>query len=134
MMKRLMLIAMAMTGALSGSAQQKTINMETELQRLSSVSSLPVYIANSQVGMESSYDRKGHNNDGFEGTYSFVRKNGDGTLVIFEAEGKGVIERIWTPTPTDDTLDFYFDGASSASFSINSTICFRVKFLPSLNL
>jgi hypothetical protein len=132
MMKRLTMIAVAVAEVFVCAAQQKTISMETELQRLSSVSSLPVYIPDSHVGMESSYDRKGHNNDGFEGTYSFVRKNDDGNLVIFEADGKGVIERIWTPTPTDDTLDFYFNGESSASFSIKFNDLFSGKVAPFL--
>ena len=58
--------------------------------------------------MESSYDRTGGNDDGFSGKYSYVRKEGD-ALVIAELKGPGVIQRIWTPTPTDLPLEFYFD-------------------------
>src|ERR1043165_4792122 len=65
-----------------------------------------------KVGMVSSYDRTGGNDDGFSGRYSFVRKEGDG-LVIAELKGPGVIHRIWTPTPTDDPIGFYFDGEAS---------------------
>ncbi|RYY26222.1 MAG: DUF2961 domain-containing protein [Chitinophagaceae bacterium] len=131
-MKRLIMIAFMLTAARLGFSQQQSINMETELKRLYSIPSLPAYSENSQIGMESSYDRTGRNNDGFEGTYSFIRKNDDGSLVIFEAAGKGVIERIWTPTPTDDTLDFYFDGASSPSYSIMFNDLFSGKVSPFL--
>jgi hypothetical protein len=57
----------------------------------------------------SSYDRSGGNNDGFDGQFSFVRKEKDG-LVLADLSGPGVIYRISTPTPTDDLLEFYFDG------------------------
>ncbi len=61
-----------------------------------------------QVGMISSYDRSGGNDDGFSGKYSFVRKE-PGGLVIADLEGPGLIYRIHTPTPTDDLIEFYFD-------------------------
>ncbi len=131
MMKRVILIALALVPGFGAMAQQ-VVNMETELRRLQDLSSLPAYIDNSYVGMESSYDRTGGNNDGFEGTYSFVRKQEDGGLVIFEKDGKGVVERIWTPTPTDDTLDFYFDKAASPSFSIKFNDLFSGKVAPFL--
>ncbi|UCG57156.1 MAG: DUF2961 domain-containing protein [Phycisphaerales bacterium] len=67
----------------------------------------------------SSYDRTGGNNDGFGGQYSYVRKEKDG-LVLADLEGPGIIYRIWTPTPTDDVMEFYFDGQSEPSI--------RVKF------
>ena len=57
----------------------------------------------------------GGNDDGFAGTYSFLRKEGD-KLVIAEMEGPGVINRIWTPTPTDNMLYFYFDGEKGTWF------------------
>ena len=62
-----------------------------------------------EVGMFSSYDRTGLNDDGFSGTHSFLRKEGDG-LVIAELTGPGAITRIWTPTPIDAPIEFYFDG------------------------
>ena len=62
-----------------------------------------------KVAMVSSYDRTGGNDDGFSGKYSFVRKEGDG-LVIADLTGPGCVYRIWTPTPTDDPVEFYFDG------------------------
>ena len=72
----------------------------------------------------SSYDRTGGNDDGFSGRYSFVRKEGDG-LVVADLKGPGCITRIWTPTPTDDPLEFYFDGETTPRV----TIGFRELFL-----
>jgi hypothetical protein len=62
-----------------------------------------------EVGMFSSYDRTGLNDDGFSGKHSFLRKEGDG-LVIAELKGPGAITRIWTPTPIDAPIEFYIDG------------------------
>jgi hypothetical protein len=61
------------------------------------------------VGSVSSYDRTGGNDDGFSGTYSYVAKEDDG-LVIADLQGPGIIYRIWTPTPTEDWIEFFFDG------------------------
>src|SRR5258708_27934088 len=91
-------------------AQNEQVNLKSELKRLYDMGQLPQYINGTHEWQKSSYDTTGGNDDGFSGRYSFVRKNPDGTLVIFEIKGKGVINRIWTPTPTDDILDFYFDG------------------------
>lgn len=133
-MKTIALVfGLLITFSLSAISQQRTVDIESELQRMVAIETLPVLLKNTTVEQFSSYDRKGRNNDGFEGTYSFVRKNDDGTLVIFDAEGKGVVERIWTPTPTDDTLDFYFDGASSPSYSIKFRDVFSGKVAPFLN-
>lgn len=76
---------------------------------LGRLDTLPRYRTATAIGMVSSYDRTGGNDDGFSGTYSFVRKEGD-ALVIADLTGPGVIYRIWTPTPTDDLVEFYFDG------------------------
>lgn len=70
---------------------------------------LPRFKESVKVASVSSYDRTGGNDDGFSGKYSFVRKEGDG-LVIADLKGPGIIYRIWTPTPTDDPIEFYFDG------------------------
>src|SRR5471030_2435260 len=83
-------------------AQHKQVNLKTELKRLYDIQQLPTYIDGSYEWGKSSYDTTGGNDDGFSGRYSFVRKNPDGTLVIFEAKGKGVINRIWTATPNDE--------------------------------
>jgi hypothetical protein len=62
-----------------------------------------------EVGCVSSYDRSGGNDDGFSGRYSYVREEAGG-LVIADLQGPGIIHRIWTPTPSDDDVEFYFDG------------------------
>lgn len=80
-----------------------------EIEQLSRIDLLPRYRPHSIVEQISSYDTTGGNNDGFSGLYSFVRREGD-HLVLADLKGPGVIERIWTPTPTADTLAFYFDG------------------------
>lgn len=61
------------------------------------------------VGMFSSYDRTGLNDDGFSGKHSYLRKEGN-ALVIAELKGPGAITRIWTPTPIDAPIEFYIDG------------------------
>ena len=61
-----------------------------------------------KVGSFSSYDRTGGNDDGFSGRYSFLRKEGDG-LVIAELRGPGALTRIWTPTPSSDPVEFFFN-------------------------
>lgn len=76
------------------------------------------------VASESSYDRTGGNDDGFSGKYSFIRKEGD-ALVIAELKGPGVVQRLWTPTPTDLPLEFYFDGEATPRLSAP----FRALFL-----
>ena len=99
-----------------------------ELELLKRVDKLPEYRTGSYVEQFSSYDRTGGNDDGFAGTYSFLRKEGD-KLVIAEMEGPGVINRIWTPTPTDNMLYFYFDGQKEPGLKISSRICFPVRFI-----
>lgn len=62
-----------------------------------------------RVGAVTSHDPSGKNDDGFSGAHSFVRKEGE-ALVIADLTGPGIVTRIWTPTPTDDPVEFYFDG------------------------
>ncbi len=85
---------------------------------------LPAFKPSVAVGSVSSYDRTGGNDDGFSGRYSFVRREDDG-LVLADLQGPGVIHRIWTPTPTDDLLEFYFDGEPEPRLKIK----FRELFL-----
>ena len=97
-----------------------------ELELLKRVDKLPEYRTGSYVEQFSSYDRTGGNDDGFAGTYSFLRKEGD-KLVIAEMEGPGVINRIWTPTPTDNMLYFYFDGQKEPGLKIKFSDLFSGK-------
>src|SRR5579871_4296159 len=79
------------------------------LSRLDHLAQLRPFV---KVGSFSSYDRTGGNDDGFSGKYSFIRKEGD-ALVVAELKGPGVITRIWTPTPNDSPLEFFFDGEAT---------------------
>lgn len=129
-MKRTTLYVFLCSITLNLSAQEKQINTVTELSKLSSIKDLPSYWENTEVKQFSSYDTTGNNDDGFSGKYSFIRKNADSSLVIFEAKGNGVINRIWTPTPNNDMLDFYFGGTAKPSFSIRFSDLFSGKAFP----
>lgn len=110
---------------------QNTYRWTDEFELLKRVDKLPEYRTNSLVEQFSSYDRTWGNDDGFAGTYSFLRKEGD-KLVIAEMEGPGVINRIWTPTPTDNLLHFYFDGQKEPGLSIKFSDLFSGKVYPFL--
>ncbi|MEP7144338.1 MAG: glycoside hydrolase family 172 protein [Ferruginibacter sp.] len=115
---------------LQAASQQHHINVATELYKLSSPDDLPKYEENNFVHQFSSYDTTGNNDDGFSGKYSFIRKNPDSSLVLFEMKGSGVVNRIWTPTPNEDTLDFYFSASNTPSFSIKFSDLFSGKIYP----
>ncbi len=106
--------------------------MKEELQKLAEIWRLPEYQTGSRVGMVSSYDRSGGNDDGFSGRYSFLRKEGE-KLVIADLQGPGVVTRIWTPTPTSDLMEFYFDGESEPRIRIPFIDLFTGKVSPFLN-
>jgi D-arabinan exo alpha-(1,3)/(1,5)-arabinofuranosidase (non-reducing end) len=112
------------------SSKQGVVSLEQQLRSYYDISLLPQYLNNTIVAQTSTYDTTGGNNDGFNGTYSFLRKDKDSNLVIFDINGPGVINRIWTPTPTDDTLDFYIDDSLSASFSIKYIDLFSGRIFP----
>lgn len=97
-----------------------------ELHRLDT---LPAFRRSVNVGSVSSYDRTGGNDDGFNGTYSFVRKE-PGGLIIADLKGPGVIYRIWTPTPSGDTIEFYFDGETRPRLSLPFIDLFSGKRYP----
>jgi hypothetical protein len=78
---------------------------------------LPAFKSSVKIGSVSSYDRTGGNDDGFSGKYSFVRKEGD-ALILADLKGPGVIWRIHTPTPTDDVLEFLFDGEAKPRIEV----------------
>lgn len=102
----------------------------TELKSLADVSLLPVYSDADYTAQISSYDTTGGNDDGFSGRYSFIKRNQDSTLVLFDQHGPGIINRIWTPTPSDDTLDFYIDSEDKIRFSISYRDLFSGKVFP----
>ena len=110
-------------------AQSNAISVQSELRKMADVSDLPSYVSG-MLKQYSSYDTTGGNDDGFSGKYSYLRKNDDGSLVIFEDTNPGIINRIWTPTPTNDTLDFYFDGAKKPSYSVKFSDLFSGNVFP----
>lgn len=126
---RLVLLLMVNGMAISGYTQQ-TITAADELQQLYDLSLLPAYRSNTYSAQVSSYDTTGGNNDGFNGDYSFVRRNADSSLVILDVRGAGTINRIWTPTPNSDTLDFYIDDAAQPSLSVCFNDLFSGKVFP----
>lgn len=101
-----------------------TVSFESVLKELTDISQLPRYLSQTLCAQVSSWDTTGGNDDGFNGTYSYLKKNADSSLLIFDVKGPGVINRIWTPTPLDDTLDFYIDNLNKPAFSI----CYRDLF------
>lgn len=105
MKKHLLVVAMLLL-VVQGFAQNDFYKWE--LQNLSDISRLPEYRIGNMYQL-SSYDRTGGNDDGFSGKYSYIRKEGS-DLVIADIKGAGVVNRIWTPTPSNDTIQFYFDG------------------------
>jgi len=94
------------------------------LEDLYRLDRLPAFKTSIKVASISSYDRTGGNDDGFSGKYSFVRKEPEG-LILADLKGPGVIYRFATPTPTDDVIEFLFDGEASPRLSLK----FRDLFL-----
>ena len=92
-------------------------NTSPGIEELYRLDRLAVLRESIEVASQSSYDRTGGNNDGFGGEYSYVRKE-DGGLVLVDLKGPGVVYRIWTPTPTDDVMEFYFDGSSEPAIKV----------------
>lgn len=93
-------------------------SLTEELRIFHDIGSLPSFLDSTVSRQISSFDTTWGNDDGFTGRYSFIRRNVDSSLVIFDVKGPGAITRIWTPTPTEDILDFYIDDATHATFSI----------------
>ena len=109
--------------------QEKEYSLASELKVFYDVTSLPKYFENTFDAQVSSYDTTWKNDDGFNGTYSFLKRNADSTLLIFDVKGSGVITRIWTPTPTEDTLDFFID-SERPTFSVKFSDLFSAKQFP----
>jgi hypothetical protein len=112
----------------SVSAQIRSVSVIEQLYRLDL---LPAFKQSVKIASVSSYDRNGGNDDGFNGTYSFIRKE-TGGLVIADLKGPGAITRIWTPTPSDDTVEFYFDGEAAPRISAKFIDLFSGQQFPFL--
>ncbi|MGV3724741.1 MAG: hypothetical protein ACO1SX_27910, partial [Actinomycetota bacterium] len=105
----LLTLAAAAAGNAGGRPGAQAQNPTVGIEELSRLDLLPRFRDSVKVACVSSYDRTGGNDDGFSGRHSFLRKEGD-ALVIADLKGPGCVYRIWTPTPTDDPVEFYFDG------------------------
>lgn len=106
------------------------VSLKSELKPFYNIDDLPAYRDKTVIGQTSSYDTTGGNDDGFSGKYSYLRKLADNRLVIFDVQGPGVINRIWTPTPSEDSLDFYIDDTTRAAFTIKYRDLFSGKVFP----
>ena len=93
-------------------------SLSDELKVFYDIRSLPAYLDSTVSAQVSSYDTTGGNDDGFSGRFSYIRKTSEGSLILFDVTGGGVINRIWTPTPTEDTLDFFIDDTLRPAFSV----------------
>ena len=102
-----------------------------EILKLSRIDLLPQFQEEVISKQISSYDTTGGNDDGFSGRYSFLRKE-NGNSVIAELKGPGVIQRIWTPTPSDDTIQFFFDGEKTPRLELKFIDLFSGKKYPFL--
>jgi hypothetical protein len=127
-MRNLLIILLLFTSATSLAQQNDFYNRE--LLSLGELSRLPQY-RQGEMDQLSSYDRTGGNDDGFSGKYSAVREE-PGGLVIADLKGPGVVNRIWTPTPTTDTIKFYFDGERKPRIAIPFIDLFTGKEFPFL--
>ncbi|MEO5978961.1 MAG: glycoside hydrolase family 172 protein [Chryseolinea sp.] len=127
-MKKLLFGILLVLGQLVSNAQSDFYKQE--LANLSDLSRLPQY-RDGDLEQLSSYDRTGGNDDGFSGKYSFVREEAGG-LVMADLKGPGVVNRIWTPTPTTDTVKFYFDGERKPRIAIPFVDLFTGKVSPFL--
>jgi hypothetical protein len=108
------------------------LSVEDELEDLLRIDLLPNFRTNTIVGQISSYDTTGGNNDGFSGMYSFIRKEGN-KLILADLKGPGVITRIWTPTPSEDTIEFYFDGKPEPDIKVRFIDLFSGEIYPFIN-
>ena len=111
-------LAFLLPAIVYGQSKNINVTLHKELRPLYDISLLPFYRTNTTQNEETTYDRLGGNNDGFSGTWSFVRRNPDSSLVMLDIDGPGVINRFYTPTPTGDTLDFYIDNMPSPALSL----------------
>lgn len=117
MKKKLWIYILLLVSFKDINASAQNYKWRDELDLLERVDLLPAYRTNNIVEQVSSYDKTGGNDDGFNGTYSYIRKE-NGKLVLADLKGPGVINRIWTPTPTNDTISFYFDEEDTARISM----------------
>lgn len=102
---------------------------QSPAQTMQDIAELARFRPVERVGMFSSYDRSGGNDDGFTGRYSYLRREGDG-LVIAELRGAGALTRIHTPTPIDAPIEFYIDGEGKPGIAMSFRDLFRGDHAP----
>ncbi len=113
-------------------AQKNNSIILKKLNQLGDLYLLPHYLEDdTHIGMVSTYDRTGGNDDGFKGTYSYIRKEGERQFVIAELEGPGIVERFWSPTLLlNDTLEFYFDNEEKPRVKMRALDIFNNNIFP----
>lgn len=126
---RFLLVTILFFTLFQAKSQSDIYRWADEVEQLKRVDQLPMYRHNQLIEQESSWDRTHGNDDGFSGKYSYIRKE-DGHLVLAEFEGPGVLNRFWTPTPTEDTLAFYFDGENTPRLRIKFMDLFSGEVYP----
>lgn len=135
--RTLLALLAAMTPAGAARAQREPLAAaapDPALAALARLHELPRVRATRAIGAFTSADPSGQNDDGFSGAHSFLRNEGD-ALVLAELTGPGAVTRIWTPTPTDDPIEFYFDGEAAPRLSLPMRALFlgnREPFRPPL--
>ncbi len=115
----------------SGQSTQSSQPWVIGIAELHRIDRMPMFKKSIAIGAVTSYDRTEGNDDGFSGKYSFVRKEGD-NLVLADLKGPGCVYRIHTPTPTDDPLEFYFDGESKPRITTTFNQLYSGKTSPFL--
>jgi hypothetical protein len=95
------------------------------------------WLVRAQAGAEkqvSSYDRSGLNDDGFKGTYSYLRRDENGEYVIMESDLPGVINQLWFTWRAEDGLSsrmrFYFDGEKTPRVDLTVQEFFSGEHFP----
>lgn len=111
----------------SGYAQ----DYKDEILNLTRIDLLPKFQEEMFARQVSSYDTTGGNDDGFSGKYSYLREE-NGNQVIAELTGPGIIHRIWTPTPTEDTISFFFNGETEPRIELKFIDLFSGREFPFL--
>ncbi|MGV8137262.1 MAG: DUF2961 domain-containing protein [Mangrovibacterium sp.] len=108
-------------------AQEPLRNNWQSPYNIADIGSYPLLRNGCEYHVLSSFDRSGGNDDGFNGTYSVLRKE-SGNSVIAELKGPGVINRIWFPFDSnypnpmflrDKRIFVYLDGNASPSINMS---------------
>jgi hypothetical protein len=95
------------------------------LERMERFDLLPRLLSGTQVRQVSSYDRSGGNDDGFNGTYSYLYVDENSEYVLFDETGAGCLYRFWMTygsLPADYSdyrLRFYFDNESEPRLNLS---------------